>query len=529
MSEHDRSRTPTRELCIFSFANFAYALSLAAPPQSGGPDLTPLDHVLCTPLGGGGLKLKADSRKLTAHESKSLPHFTISSTRTYTIHPGPYPVPFPRSKPNSFRSRTLHTFWGRGIPFSYLLLAVWLALPTLCFAQTMVAKTITFTGAPQSQAELLTLSGLKPGATLTKDDIDAAANRLDASGLFSSVQYSTAPGILTFTLEPSAKAQMERVRYQNFVWYTQKELNDAVHARLPLFTGSVPGNGPLKDQVAQTLVAILKERGIDATVDSEGVAGGQFEYRIVSPPIVVSDLQIENIRWDSDPVLDSVRHALINVEYLEGLSQTGVHENLSYALKELGFLDETVGPIAHGEPKLEAGRIGVVMTGAATPGSRYKVAHVTLPALVGTVTAGDLESEHQVKPGGLPSPSLVRNTVARMAFVFQGHGFLDAKSSVDSSQDSAAHTMSYTFTVAPGLVYHMRDLLFAADLNADQKAQLTQAWNLPKGAVYEREPVERTLLLSLKTLCAGHPASEKLIPDQATHQVDVSLSCKPQR
>ena len=75
--------------------------------------------------------------------------------------------------------------------------------------------------------------------------------------------------------------------------------------------------------------------------------------------------------------------------------------------------------------------------------------------------------------------------------------------------------------------YHMRDLLFAADLSTDQKAQLMQVWKLPKGAVYERATVDRTLL-ALKTLCGGRPAMEKLLPDAATHQVDVSLSCKMQ-
>ena len=115
MSEqNDRGRTPTRELCIFSFANFAYAVSFSAPLQSGGPNLTPLDHVLCTPLGGGGLKLKAHSCKLTAHESKPLPRGAISPVPTYTLHPIPYTLPLPRSEPNSFRPRTLHTFGGRG-------------------------------------------------------------------------------------------------------------------------------------------------------------------------------------------------------------------------------------------------------------------------------------------------------------------------------------------------------------------------------------------------------------------------------
>ena len=412
---------------------------------------------------------------------------------------------------------------------SLLLFAGGLAIPAVAFAQTMVAKTINFTGAPQPQAELLTLSGLTPGKALTKDEIEAAAHRLDDSGLFASVQYSNAAGVLTFTLEPSAKAQMQVVQYGNFVWYTQAELNDAVHAKLPLFTGSVPANGELKDQVAQTLATLLKERGIDAKVESQEALGGRLEYRIATPPVVVVDMQIQNVDWKSDPVLSSVRQAQVGIDYLEGITQKGVHENLAYALKELGYLDENVGQIGHAEPKLEAGRIGVVMTGAAEPGARYTIARVNLPAPVGTVSATELaSSDHQVKAGGIPAPSLVGNTVARMAFVYQGHGFLDAKSSVEASKDAAAHTMSYTFQVTPGEVYHMRDVVYASDLNVDQKTQLQKAWTLPKGAAYEREPVNRTLM-SLKTLCAGRPAQEKLIPDAATHEVDVGLSCKFQR
>lgn len=389
-------------------------------------------------------------------------------------------------------------------------------------------ETITFTGAQQTQAELLTLSGLSAGKSYTKAEIDAAAGRLDASGLFSSVQFGTNGTVLTFTLEPFARSQMQKVHYANFVWYTESQLNAAVHARLPLFTGTVPADGELKDQVAGALTAILKQRGIDATVESQGAAGGNMVYRISSPQIVVTDVQVENVRWNSDPVLDSVHHSLIGAEYLEGISQQAVHDNLEYALKEIGFLDVNISPISQAEPTMDGSRVSVVMTGTAAPGARYKVARVTLPEPVGTITRADLQSDHQVVTGGLPSPSLVKNTVARMAFVFQGHGFLDAKASVDAVKDSVAHTMSYTFAVAPGEVYHVRDLLFAADLTPGQKAQLTGAWKLPKGAVYESRIADNTLL-SLKTLCGGHSASQKLIPNRATHQVDVSLSCIPQR
>jgi outer membrane protein assembly factor BamA len=412
-------------------------------------------------------------------------------------------------------------------------LATFLLTGALCFsasAQTVVAKAINFTGASQSQAELLTLSGLTRGQTLSKDDIEAAMHRLDDSGLFADIQYSVSSGTLTFALAPAAKSQMQRVQYGNFVWYTQTQLNDSVHAKLPLFTGSVPANGELKDQVARALEAIMKERGIDATVDSQGISGGKLEYSITSPKVIVGEVKIENINFDSDPVLVGVRKYLVGAEYLEDITAKAVDGNLSYALKELGFLDETVGPISHAEPVVQPGRILVSMVGSAVPGARYTVAHVALPAPVGTVTAKELESEHQVQQGGRPSPSLVENTVARLAFVFAGHGFLDAKADVDPVKDSAAHTMSYTFHVVPGEVYHLRDVFFGPGLSAEQRPQIMQAWKLPKGSVYERAVVAQSLQApSVKGFCSGRPATEQLLPDKATHEVDIKLSCGNQR
>jgi len=111
--QHDRSRTETRELCILSFANFAYALPLPAPaiPKSGPKSLS--IRTLHT-LGGGGLKLKAHCCKLSADRSRPMVLF-----RTFT-EPGLVPSPqalvpaLPRSGLNSFRSRTLPTLGGSG-------------------------------------------------------------------------------------------------------------------------------------------------------------------------------------------------------------------------------------------------------------------------------------------------------------------------------------------------------------------------------------------------------------------------------
>ncbi|MFZ0689257.1 MAG: hypothetical protein WAM68_05470, partial [Acidobacteriaceae bacterium] len=52
------------------------------------------------------------------------------------------------------------------------------------FAQAYVAQAITFSGSTLSQEELLAFTGLRAGEPVARDQMQAAANKLTATGLF---------------------------------------------------------------------------------------------------------------------------------------------------------------------------------------------------------------------------------------------------------------------------------------------------------------------------------------------------------
>jgi len=109
----DRRRTPTRELRIVSFANFAYALSSSAPgiPKSGLKSLS----IRTLPIsGGGGLKLSTQNSKLKTDRSKPLPGCATAPARVYTLYPAPDTRRLPKSGLKSLSIRTLRTFSGEG-------------------------------------------------------------------------------------------------------------------------------------------------------------------------------------------------------------------------------------------------------------------------------------------------------------------------------------------------------------------------------------------------------------------------------
>ena len=411
--------------------------------------------------------------------------------------------------------------------FTSRLLALLVLLAASAAAQTFTPKSIVFSGVPADQtAELLKVTQLTAGKPVTKDELEAAMHRLDDTGLFNGINYGFTGGVLTFTLEPLKKAEAQRVVYTNFVMFNPEDLTVEVHKRLPLFDGTVPNTGGEAAQVERTLEAILKDRGISATVKSDSVMGGRIDYSIATPPVIVGDIQIENVRFDSDPQLVAVRRGLVGQDYLGDVSNRAVSGNLAAALEELGYLDQTIGPVKPASPVITPSRITVSLTGTAMPGPRYTVAKVVFPALAGTVTEKDYVSDFQVKPGGPASPSLVKNTQLRMQDVFQAHGFLDAQSSVTPSKDATAHTMSYTFQVMPGEVYRMRLLLFDPSLSDPRKRDLMSAWTLTRGVAYDRATAfHSTRSEPAKAICGGRPAAFTLLPQKSTHEVDVSLSC----
>jgi outer membrane protein assembly factor BamA len=98
-------------------------------------------------------------------------------------------------------------------------------------AQKYIPKKITFSGTTANPAELLAVSGLKPGDSVDQAAIQAAAQKLIDTGLFSDVRFSFDGVALNYALRPAAA--MEPVSYANFPWWDdwplkQGDVYDAV-------------------------------------------------------------------------------------------------------------------------------------------------------------------------------------------------------------------------------------------------------------------------------------------------------------
>src|SRR5580704_1236737 len=114
------------------------------------------------------------------------------------------------------------------------------ALARSVSAQSYTPKTIRFVSTDPSQrldtAELFRISGLQQGVPLSRDDIQAALQKLGDSGAFEDLSFTVNDTALTIKLTPSAtQNQALPVRFVNFAWWDYDELLHLLEQRVPLF------------------------------------------------------------------------------------------------------------------------------------------------------------------------------------------------------------------------------------------------------------------------------------------------------
>ena len=90
--------------------------------------------------------------------------------------------------------------------------------------------------------EIIAATGLQLGQTVSEDDFKKAVRLLGETGAFGDVLYSfqySAEGT-KLELQVQDAEHFVPVRFDNLVWFSDRELLDQLHAQVPLFQGSSP-------------------------------------------------------------------------------------------------------------------------------------------------------------------------------------------------------------------------------------------------------------------------------------------------
>jgi outer membrane protein assembly factor BamA len=374
----------------------------------------------------------------------------------------------------------------------FVVLAYTLIVPFLLNAQTATLREIHAEGLKTlTDPQITSLAGLTPGAQVSREDLQAAADALVRSGLFAKVDYNfgTHNDALTvnFKLEENARIP---VSFDNFPWYADSELNDAIRKDLPFYDGKLPESGTVVERAAKSLQDFLASKG--ATV--------QIEHAVV-----ISPLSEGNIQQFSE---DGLSPKIASVEFSDThlMESRAVQQHLpeirgkAYSRMAIDiFLAEAIRPIYLQEGRIRA-RIGpaeVRLSGnpnqklpdqipiyvPCQPGPTYQWRGVewTGNQAVSTIT---LTNALGVKPAEAVNGMNIEAGWDRVKEAYGHLGYIEAKLNVVPIYDDQSHTVSYVVSVNEGSIFKFNAMTITGMSLAGER-MIRDAWPIKPGEVFD--------------------------------------------
>ena len=202
-----------------------------------------------------------------------------------------------------------------------------------------------------SEPQVIALSGLSVGSAVGKPDLQAAADRLVQTGLFSNVNYAfqskEEEGLyLTFKLVESARIP---AYFDNFPWFTEGELSEAIKKDLPFYDGTLPEGGATVDRVAAILGELTASRGMHTAVEHQVIAnpigeGTVQEFRIADVVLQISKLDFGDQTLAANKTIRQHLGEIQGKAYSRMLIDLFLAEQVKPIYLQQGFLRVKLGP-----------------------------------------------------------------------------------------------------------------------------------------------------------------------------------------
>ena len=375
--------------------------------------------------------------------------------------------------------------------------------------------------------EVATASGLPVGTIAHEDDFKKAARQLGESGAFGSIaftySYSSAGTKLEFQVTDADK--FVPARFADFVWFTDEDLLQKVHGRIPLFKGELPANGRLPDQVSDVLQALLVENGVPGHVEylrntdlRNTDKSEQLEsivYNVAGVSIRIHHAEFPGAGASELPLLQAAAERLTGREYSRDYMANFIEHAVLPIYHERGYLKTScatpqpkVVKLATSEPSGTGTKPTFVdVTFPLTPGIQYKLTGWNWSGNK-AISSDTLEPFIHAKAGQTANTIQLDNDLRAVQELYGSRGYILAIIKANAEFDDAAQTVVYHLAVNEGDVFHMGELEFRG-IDNNLTARLRAAWKLRPGEVYDATYLKEFL-----------PQARKLLP--ATLDWDVS-------
>jgi len=350
---------------------------------------------------------------------------------------------------------------------------------------------------PESAVVLLT--GLTIGSQVGRADLQSGADRLLQTGLFATVSYNfktVANGVTaTYHLEESPRLP---VYFDNFPWFADSELTDAIRAKLPFYDGHLPVAGGALDQASDAVAALLLARGVNTTVEHQPIAnplgdGDVLEFHVQGTPMQVASIAFSDSALAASLVIQQHLAEIVGKEYSRITIDLFLAEQIRPFYLERGFMRVKLGPPEvrlSGNPNDKLPESLPVFVPVVT-GPPYKWYGATWHgnSALSEITLNNLLGE---KIGASINGMELEAGWDRIREQYGEKGYLEVKIDATPSYDDTARTVSYAVNIEDGQAYRFGKLVLSG-LSLEGERRLKQAWPIPANAPFDKSVFEEFL------------------------------------
>jgi outer membrane protein insertion porin family len=424
---------------------------------------------------------------------------------------------------------------------SFTVLVLHAQAPLQPVAKSAKIAAITVTGAADFPADqIVAASGLKPGDVVTTEQIQAAADRLAALGLFMMVNYRfTSKGDainLEFQVQEAATVP---ISFENFPWLTDDEIAAAIRQDVGLFTGAAPTGGTLLDAITDSIGRLLDTRRIPGNITHQLVPravgdGMMMQFHLEGSTVMVHSVQLgDALAANSEKLKDRISD-IQGHPYSRFAIDLFENEQILPLYQAAGHFEVKLGvpqPHVNGNPA-DSGGETVDLLVPISPGQIYTWNGVTWQGNA-ALLSGTLDGLVGIKTGEVIDGTRIEDTWQHVILEYGKRGYLDTTVFPQPAVDESTHRVSYHVTITEGAQYHMGELVITG-LSVDAERLLVRSWQIPHGQIFDNAYYQSLLKVLAKPsveIFGDLPVhytvfGHFLRPDTSNHVVDVLLDFK---
>lgn len=385
-----------------------------------------------------------------------------------------------------------------------------------------------------SSEQIVTVLPMKPGTQVTREDFQAGADVLSKTGLFASVRYkfATTPAGAKVIYEVSDGPALPVV-FDNFVWFTDAELNAAIKSAVGLYNGTAPEAGTILNDITDTLAKIVLRQRIRGNVvhivgSSPITDQREMIFRVEDVELSVAAVEFSDELAKTNRDLQERMPDVVGKAYSRNSMETFEFEQVRPVYLAAAHLRVKFSPVsARFESNPSDPNVArVIVIAPIDSGPVYSLGEITWSGN-SAISTEALARLITLKSGGPADGMAIEAACVRVEEAYGNIGYLDAKVNAAAEFDEKAARVSYSAAITEGPQYRMGQLVLTG-LSNEGERRIRNAWKIQPSAIFDKSVYDDFLANGIKEAFAGLPfhydkIGRFLQKDPQAAKVDVML------